>query len=112
MSREIKFRAWDGVKMRGVDKNDYFSIRNDGLPSQNIDVVLTQFTGLRDSNESDIYEGDILDEHFKAIVSFKKGSYIVSNKYNKHVKGLLSDFLRLRTQAVDKCEIVGNIFES
>ena len=54
----MKFRAWDGMKMRGVDENDYFSIRNDGMTSQNVDVILMQFSGLQDSLGNDIYEGD------------------------------------------------------
>lgn len=69
MSREIKFRAWNGYKMRGVTKNDFFSIRNDGmtsmqLPDPDFEPVLMQFTGLKDRNGVEIYEGDLLNIFF------------------------------------------------
>lgn len=54
MSREIKFRAWDGKKMFDpIFINTKTCTEIDGN-------FLMQYTGLKDKNGVEIYEGDIL----------------------------------------------------
>ncbi len=68
MNREIKFRAWD--KLENVMWFNGFSVSAYGNihfyePSReycgysNLDWILMQYTGLKDKNGKEIYEGDI-----------------------------------------------------
>ena len=53
--REIKFRVWEGLtkKMLKVESHDFKA----GMPDN---CYLMQYTGLKDKNGKEIYEGDIL----------------------------------------------------
>lgn len=60
MNRELKFRAWDLEKkvMRSPKDGDFIAWP---APSNWKDFFhVMQFTGLKDKNGNDIYEGDIL----------------------------------------------------
>lgn len=104
MSREIKFRVWD------KNENDIvrWELLNDGIIdlyhlffAKDKNLIIQQFTGLKDKNGKEIYEGDILDS--KCVVSFNDGMFGIFDKHN--YMGLNSYMSKFR-------EVIGNIYET
>ena len=122
MSREIKFRAWlkEDKKMENVKTMDFTdkTIRclkkNEFINAYLLrrvsfdDVELMQYTGVKDKNGKEIYEGDIVilndaEEENKCIVKYKYGSYIlVDGDLRENLSNVEAKFL----------EVVGNIYEN
>lgn len=77
MSREIKFRVWDGKEMREPPPLNEWDMEDGEFWVEYCDNPIMQFTGLQDKNGKDIYEGDIVrcsifegeqfDEHYSGI---------------------------------------------
>lgn len=108
--REIKFRAWDKEKSK-MNKNfrfDEFNDVNDYFADD--DFVFMQYTGLKDKNDKEIYEGDIA--HFRTL----NGTKLIGEvKYDEDgvsflitAKGCYAEYLN----GVYALEVVGNIYEN
>ena len=113
MNREIKFKIWD-KQNKIMLKNIYYM--GDGLSSPIRNYNLLQFTGLKDKNGNEIYEGDIIhlsNSNFYYKVVFEYGSFVcyhINKKYGERW-GLLSEFFSIKMTAYP-IEVIGNIFQN
>ncbi|HCZ5960416.1 TPA: hypothetical protein O3P59_002797 [Staphylococcus aureus] len=104
-----KFRAWDKDKkvMSFIDEIDFNSgyiLISTGYKSFD-EVKVLQYTGLKDVNGVEIYEGDIVQDSYSGEVSFiefKEGAFYIT----------FSNVTELISENDDIIEIIGNIFEN
>ena len=125
MNRQLKFRVWDKLAERMIyphnDNQQHFIIDLNGRfhnlqnGSGGDDYVIQQYTGLTDSNDDPIYEGDILKNHYdvgnniigQVLYEADHGGYIFQWKR----KGRGQDYKNLNCDVAFESVIVGNIFE-
>ena len=115
--REVKFRAWDRIQKQSMF--DWEKILKTGFElflKDSFGFVLMQFTGLKDKNGKEIYEGDIikmLDEwidHYELYsnhqIEFGSGCFRLENAVPLfECLDEDSDFKKCQF------EVIGNIYE-
>lgn len=133
MNREIKFRGWfPGVKEMVYFDNAEYGWNKDGrvgmfIPSTSGKVYLessidTQYTGLKDANGKDIWEGDIIsvdvlvsteqeeimgkkpkEDYVLGVVEFHKGCFIAMLVGDEGEK--------VGCEIEEDCIVLGNIYQ-
>ena len=132
MKREIKFRAWNGKEMiqpksasliMGT-KNWVFTktsdikgdrIYSDSAFGQKYDNSLMQYTGLKDKNGKEIFEGDIVSIYDIYNKTFSKDGAPVffNNGYvGGWVIGDIKQFVSLGARDTNHIMVIGNIHEN
>ena len=116
----MKFRAWDKIKKEMVYR--FFAIDNTNgrcynveEPMKDLSYFLMQYTGLKDKNGKEIYEGDILCLVQDVIVENIEGynrsepeGLIHQVTYNN---GAFWFYDELLCEVLTDVEIIGNIYE-
>lgn len=139
--RKIKFRAWDETKKLMLTVTDIAWDYRDGKGLAEImcinpsgceydpfeyrpeHVKLLQFTGLKDCNGVEIYEGDIIHsgdskklllKGHRGYVVFEDASFTVERRQHKvpynHDKYL--PYLDWPSESFEQCKIIGNVYEN
>ena len=109
--REIKFRAWDGEQIMPAfwvdERKDFFGLIYQRGMSK---VQFMQYTGLKDKNGKEIYEGDIVkyDSGNLFGIEFKFGKWLCVNKNDDLKTGILYDLLNASVEI----EVISNIYEN
>lgn len=118
--REIKFRAWDSELGFMVDEKHYLITlggkilfdNNGEAYDQTNKSKLMQFTGLKDKNGKEIYEGDII----RAVHVGKAGNESYSRPYEVTYPGDIAAFdaggCFLSKFTNGEIEVIGNIYEN
>jgi len=126
--KEIKFRAWDKKRKIMTNEKEYsISLYVDGSYSvekyddrdssgkkhwhveKSENFILMQYTGLKDKNGKEIYEGDILKGKVKFIVEYHVGAFCGKWK-TKSVKKPMR-YIEL-WKIYDRIEVIGNVYEN
>lgn len=118
--REIKFRAWDSVQevmlpVENIDfRNDLITLNEDdnSLTDTFEMITLMQYTGMKDKNGKEIYEGDIVGHlNMRAEIIFENGSFEFKwlDKITKKVRRYNEPMFKNTSITF---EVIGNIYEN
>lgn len=122
MNREIKFRAWNGKKIMPyvsiLGLSEGFAYGHDRSWLHNSmdwdsdeefieDPTLMQFTGLKDKNGKEIYEGDVVNY----LLSHDSNLNVLTSQIKWHNYAWRLNGLWLLTE-VHSVEVIGNIHQN
>ena len=125
--RTVKFRVWDQWVNKFIPPDEIKSLelfltvsgevysQKFGTIYPKVDYDISQYTGLVDKNDKEIYEGDIVtashEVHDSDAVNFKRiESYTGVIRY-QHSYWAIGDY-KLFVMDDESLEVIGNIFEN
>ena len=122
MNREIKFRAWNkkhkefyyshSKKKEVISEYQKLEIFFKVVQEYKNEFEFpNQFTGLKDKNGKEIYEGDILSPSLREVL-WRKGEYGDGDGWYTESHKLKTGYWSLSKTQTENSEIIGNIYEN
>ena len=120
MKREIRFRLWNPereVLTAGLDMNTIICTSDIDFVNDfdKKGMIWMQYTGMRDRNGKEIYEGDIVISKGDVSVLYvvKFGQYMYSDAcfFLEEISDT-NPPLRFFSRGIDQTEIIGNIYQN
>jgi uncharacterized phage protein (TIGR01671 family) len=111
--RDIEYRAWNFYDKKMYSWEEISSAKQShtflwiSCQKDEKDNILMQYTGLKDKNDKEIYEGDVYtqgDDNIKYKVIFDEGGFIGNQIGNQSLASL--------THWGNVIEIIGNVYEN
>ena len=118
--RDIKFRVWDteNKEMLGVQELDFedtfyggrLSIRTDKYNDyfDIEDMILMQYTGLKDKNGKEIYEGDIVKSYY--YIPNQDGTE--GERYTIKLIAFNETLCKYNIDMFENIEVIGNVWDN
>ena len=102
--KKAKFRAWDGFRMTtsGIQFNS-----TTGELEFAPDGVLLEYIGLKDKNEAEVYQGDIVKDPFSGM-TWKVSWHEKGCWYLETTKPDCEHWASISIEHIDDFEIIGN----
>ena len=108
--KKAKFRVWNTLDkcFIGTTSALFFSVLLEALKGSKY-YEAHQYTGLKDKNGVEIYEGDILatEGEYRSVVKFGGGSFCI-----QYITKWISPWVPMRGIAIDRYSVIGNIYEN
>lgn len=118
MTREIKFKIWDTIDKKWLENftvYQYGNVASNGEWLETNTVIKCQFTGLKDKNGKEIYEGDLvlLEGTQKMVVEYDYfAKFTLANQLNTVYGFEQLELYPINSEYKPDIEVIGNIYEN
>lgn len=122
--REIKFRSWERQKMdydpTFLGEYTYYGDGDSNGDSMSLNLllkeewgILMQYTGLKDKNGREIYEGDIVERDGNVgVVQVEDWLEVYVEQVKENPEAIVWDDMVRDLYRIEEMEVIGNIYEN
>ena len=111
--KNIKFRAWDKINEEMIPWGrllNGYNLRNVFMGPEMCGLILMQYTGLKDKNGVEIYEGDVL--YFEPYETHINDRVVQNIDGAYHGRLIRSGYSKLLAECLYETKVIGNIYEN